>query len=411
MRLVTPVSTKDYTRLPNWIELAKHLNCLQQHEMHFIVSRSIESEVRDAKSALEGHCAACEVHVIDHEPSRGWPFAPNIYFWHACNFMGRKPDLPWQMVELDCIPIRANAFDAIAIRYASAGTPFFGKVGPTPWRDLTTGRVVPSMFGPGDVMMSGCGVYPGNIAQRSKFKGLISDFMKGEDSINVPWDMHLRAVMKKAGMGHTTLIADHWNTGNYRIENNALVCDANETHEIYLRNPNWEHRKCGGIVNADAVLVHGCKDDTLFSLVMSDSIPYFTGQPQKKAELPPVAIRSMSAETFITTAPDPKVAALEKKVDQLTDLMTNFLKAQTQAQVPAPAPKVAAQAGDDKQFTLEDVLAKLPESGKIKISDLSIKTQIPLNRLRPFVESHPDKFAMSSGPAGWIGKANQEALT
>lgn len=397
MRTVVPISHADQEKLHRWLEVVKHLNCLQQHDVFFLTTHLFMDDAINAQQELAGFAASTDIITVDIEPSKGWPYGPNSYFWYAANRMAQNPSIPWQLVEADCLPIRSNSFDMVAARYASIGTPFMGKVGPTPWRDPKTGKITPSGEGPGDVMMSGNAVYPGNLPMLPNFRGLIDDFMKGEDSTDQPWDMHLRYAMKRIGMGHTDLIADHWNTINYRMEDGALICDANPEHEIYAKNPTWEIRDCSGTINPSAVFIHGCKDDSLYNLIMADSIPEVIASKRTVIQKTGQIIQPQHQ-----VAPaDEKVAKLEDKVDKLASLMQALLEKQVEKHTEKPKP-VAEIPASTVTVTADDVVVAL-EGKKAKIADLAQKLSINSRQLRSIITDNPTKLTIANGPAGWIG--------
>jgi hypothetical protein len=365
MRIVVPISRADVHLLPEFVELHQHLRSAGlNHSLHFVVPSTLQGEAHDAKAALDGLFEEIKVHPMDFEPYGGWPFGPNMHFYACANAMRlHNKAIPWQLVELDCRPIRANAYDVIAAKYASCGAPFFGYVGPTPWRDREPylldpmsgrptgvknpnyGKIVKSPEGPSDVMMSGCAVYPGDILDRPNLAGLMADFMKGSESIEKPWDMHLRAAMLAEGMAHTELIANHWNTEKYRIENGRLLCDAREEHETYEQNPEWEKRPCGGYIHPDAVMVHGCKDDSLVTLIINGGIPdSFAGAPAPKAVQP----QNMEEKFYAPPPPqdDPRIAALEESMKQQMAMMAAIQQSlmNLAAPIEKPVPKKKAAA-------------------------------------------------------------------
>jgi hypothetical protein len=397
MRIVVPCSRTDIDKLPDWVEAHQKLRCGLNHQLHFVVPRSIESEIQDARVQLEGQFESIRIWLMDHEPQGGWPYAPNAQFYHCAIFMhNENPNIPWQLVEPDCLPIRANCYDLIAAKYVSCGAPFFGKVDKTPWR-TDAGKITTSLYGASDLMMSGCAVYPGNMPARPHFTGLMADFMKGTDSTEEAWDMHLRAAMQADGMAGTELIANHWNTHKYRVESGRLMCDARPDHEIFAKNPTWEIRSCGGAVHPDAVMVHGCKDETLFNLVMAGQIP----EAYAVAPLPqPVTVTANSISlpqppTQIPAPSDDRLARLENIVLKMAE---NIASLSAPPQPPAQPPQPIAPADPE---LLDRILAELPEVGmKGMLSKLSQKLSTEKEPLKSTITAS-GKFTIK-GPAEWV---------
>lgn len=405
MRLALLTSRSDLHLLPQFVEIHQHLRTAGlSHQLHIILPASIESEAHDAKAAMTGLFESITVHPMESEPMEGWPYGPNQFFYAAALTMFRdNKEIPWQLVELDCLPIRANAYDLIAAKYSSCGTPFFGSIDKTPWRETepflfdptngkTTnspnprfGKIVPSKDGASDVMMSGCAVYPGNLFDRELFfkggYGLMADFMKGQESATDAWDVHLRAAMRKAGMTHTPLIAQHWNTENYRMENGRLLCDAKETHEIFEKNPNYEVRQCGGPVHPDAVMIHGCKDDSLYKLIMSDGIPESYMLP---TIVVPAKTETASAGTPVAapSVSDPRIDKLEMMMGKLMEMVGGNIPS-----APQNAPKVPPT---EPSTILERVDAAIPQGKAMRLSDLAQKVRVDAKTLEPMLQSSPN---------------------
>lgn len=397
MRIVLPASRTDIEKLGNWVEAHQKLRCGLNHQLHFVVPRSIESEIQDARVQLEGQFESIRIWLMDHEPQGGWPYAPNAQFYHCAVYMfNDNKDIPWQLVEPDCLPIRANCYDLIAAKYVSCGARFFGKVDKTPWR-TDSGKITNSLYGPSDVMMSGCAVYPGDMPSRPNFTGLMADFMKGTDSTEEAWDMHLRAAMQADGMASTELIANHWNTHNYRIELGRLTCDAKPDHEIFAKNPTWEPRSCGGAVHPEAVMVHGCKDDSLFQLVMAGQIPEaYVVTPI--AQVQPTPQASLPQPPAPIPAPnDDRLARLENIVLKMAE---NIASLSAPPQPPAVEPTPTRDTASNSEL-LNRLLAELSEVGmKGMLSKLSQKLDAKKETLKDTITAS-GKFTIR-GPAEWV---------
>ncbi len=419
-RIVLPVSRFDSGELPNWVAVHKHLRCGIQHDLHMVVPKAIESEAFDAAAALEGDFQSIEIHQIEIEPSGGWPYAPNVFFWHCAQFMLRhNPNLPWQLVEVDCLSLRVNSLDALSSQFMNSGVPFFGSIGPTPHRDTNEyllgadgypdsrrpnpnyGKIMTSPEGKGDVMMSGCGFYPGDLAIRPNFKGLMASFMQGNDSIDKPWDMFLRGAMRTEGMGHTDLIAQQWNTENYRIEDGRIVCDARDNHES--QQPGWELRKCGGAVHPAAQMIHGVKDNSLRDLILNDQIPDFVPPPKRNVTANVPAL-SAAAPQAPQVAPDG--ISKSQVQDMLKDFKKDFLadlRDILKPQIPEPQNMSAADAqpGEPESVApgIWPVVKRKLDANKWRLGDLSKAVSLPVDELKTLLES---KGYEAKPPGMWI---------
>ena len=407
MRIVLPVSPHDRHLLDGWVKIIQHLRCGTQHQLHMVVPLSCEVNAIEAKKELEDYFDSVDIHIMESEPLGGWPIGPNYQFYQAARFMAQTgPNLPWFFCELDCRPIRTHAFDALASRYASSGVPFLGNVSPTPWRS-DDGRIVPSLEGKDDIMMSGCAIYPGSLINHPICKPLMDDLSKGMESTEVPWDLYLRYVQRKLGMSHTDLLANHWNTVNYHMEDGALVCEARPSHEVFDQKPNFEQRKCDGAIHPEAVLIHGCKDDSLTELILADAIPSrlagsFTSK-SKASKLPPVAN-------------DAKVEALERQLAEMQAMLKQALGANAQVQKPVEAktepeaPIAEAQEEKPAKPSPNDrILGYFAENkgSKRRLGELAIVLGISQSTIRTVVEQNPDKLTIT-GPANWVSEVQPE---
>jgi hypothetical protein len=176
-------------------------------------------------------------------------------------------------LEADCIPTAPRWPDAILNEYRMLGQPFMGTVVDTPFNE--EGRLV---YREGDQMMMGCGVYPANMERDERVKPLIMDLAKPSwMNPREPFDVYLRWAIKVIGRSHTKLICDMWATENYRLTPEGIVCDSVEHGDRVVRAR-------GGKVDSKAVLVHGCKDESLAKMVMGKQVLYQVPEGVGKSE-------------------------------------------------------------------------------------------------------------------------------
>lgn len=410
MRIVVPVSRSDLHLLPQWVELHEfHKVSGLNHQLFIVVPRTIASDAMDAKARLDPLFESVAIHQLDHEPYGGHPKAPNMHFYECAALMARHNEgVPWQLVELDCLLTKANGYDVIASKYGSSGVPFFGAVSKTPWRETEMmiesgkdaqgrpvfapnpryGNITRSPFGDADVIVSGCAVYPGNMIKRPNFAGLMQDFMKGSDSPDEAWDIYLRAAMSADGFVDTNLIASMWNTCNYRVENGALMCDPMPSHEVFERNPTWAHRQCGGQVHPDAVLIHGCKDDSLFKLITEGKTPtVYVPAPQAAAA---------PAQTYDSQ----RIDALEKKFDEGFLAIKELLQRRAEAPDAKKINICATNEPDTIESLIERVSKLVPEGKSMRLNDLANALSVDTPDLRKQIESSADFII--KGPSNWV---------
>lgn len=355
MRIVTPVSAFDQHLAPKWCEVIKHLDCSRNHELHLVFPISAEMAAKAIYDELRDSFDIVKMHTMSSEPIGGWPFGPNTQFYACAQYAAKdNPRLPWFLCELDCYPTRSNSFDMLASRYASAGVPFFGKINPTFWRD-DKGRISTSLFGKDDTTMSGCAVYPGDLINRRFTAPLMADLVKGfDDSNGAPatgWDVHLRFAIKREGVSDAgNLIADNWNTINYRLENGKLACDNNADHEIYRQNPHFEMRKTNKPVSLDALFIHGCKDGSLPDLILNDELPLEAVSPRQTAATQAVnQLNQPSVET------QNEIAELRKMMLEQQKLIASLLQQRAAPEPVKPIVEIPAEPTQPQPEYVNDI--------------------------------------------------------
>jgi hypothetical protein len=252
MNIATPVSNHDKHLLPTFVKVLQHFGGLEEATICFFTTPSAKAEAHEAAAALNA-----TVHTFEVDFAGGWPvasgaqFAATVFTIPNIGWNG-----PWLWMELDMLPVKRGWVQAIRNGYTLCGSPFMGNVVPTAW--VEEGKLVVKED---DLMMMGCGVYPANMDRDQRFRPLLSDLVKPADrNPHTPFDFYLRHAMRQAGFANTTLIADMWQTHEYKRTGKGITCKP-----VPLDKPRRER---GGLVPPEAVLVHGCKDGTLAELLL-----------------------------------------------------------------------------------------------------------------------------------------------
>lgn len=253
MNIAIPVSNHDKHLLPTFVKVLQHFGGLEEASLCFFTTPSAKAEAHEAAAALNA-----AVHTFEVDFAGGWPvasgaqFAATVFTIPNIGWNG-----PWLWMELDMLPVKRGWVQVIRNGYTLCGSPFMGNVVPTAW--VEEGKLVVKED---DLMMMGCGVYPANMDRDQRFRPLLSDLVKPADrNPHTPFDFYLRHAMSQAGIANTTLIADMWQTHEYKRTGKGITCKP-----VPLDKPRRER---GGLVPSDAVLVHGCKDGTLAELLLS----------------------------------------------------------------------------------------------------------------------------------------------
>ncbi len=430
MKIVVPLSISDAHRLDNWIECVKKFGGLESHSILLLPTFSMAAKGYEAAGKLGDTCKDVRVHPLRMDSELGWPKASNWQWWSATEVM-ETLSAPWFWMELDCLPVRAGWLTEIGSAYSSIGTPFMGCVVKTPWKDDKTGREAESPEGPDDKMMCGCGVYPSNLHARFKQKqqdGILGDFVKGDMSAEVPWDLHLRYVMRDMGMSNTSLIGDYWNTQNYRIENNNLVCDPKATAND--DKPTSVHRS--GIVNPEAVVVHGCKDESLAKLILGGLdtrtlTPVRPVQPKEAAD----SSKHQSTDNGEVALLREQLKAQAERFEVLEKLLIKTLSEPVQAKIdhaphviqptttePIKKKEAPWEANLNAPFNIPEVPDPIPvaqdwdQTGVVvnylkkigktrKLSDVSADTGLSKEKIKELSKFPDAPFMIEKGGLGW----------
>jgi len=255
MNIAIPVSAHDKHLLPTFVKVLQHFGGLEDTPICFFATPSAKAEAYEAATALNA-----TVHTFEVDFAGGWPVASGSHFAATVFTLPKIGwNAPWLWMELDMLPVQKGWLQSLRNGYQLCGKPFMGNVVPTAW--VEDGKLVVKED---DDMMMGCGVYPANMHADERFRPLLADLVKPPPrNPNTPFDFYLRHPMRHAGFADTKLIADMWQTCEYKRTGKGITCKP-----VSLDKPRRER---GGLVPSEAVIVHGCKDGTLAELVLSSN--------------------------------------------------------------------------------------------------------------------------------------------
>jgi len=366
MNIAIPVSNHDKHLLPTFVKVLQHFGGLEEATICFFTTPSAKAEAHEAAAALNA-----TVHTFEVDFAGGWPvasgaqFAATVFTIPNIGWNG-----PWLWMELDMLPVKRGWVQAIRNGYTLCGSPFMGNVVPTAW--VEEGKLVVKED---DLMMMGCGVYPANMDRDQRFRPLLSDLVKPADrNPHTPFDFYLRHAMNQAGIANTTLIADMWQTHEYKRTGKGLTCKP-----VPLDKPRRER---GGLVPPEAVLVHGCKDGTLAELLLGaaekaikDSGGVVSYAKDGSLNCTPgctqMPVASALQDAFVDPAFEPEVRFLDIPAPSivLTEAESTTL---TQAIEAPPAPPTTAIV-EEVQLHREAV-TEIPDAAKPKITRTAFET-------------------------------------
>lgn len=259
MRIILPVSKHDATQFQSLVQVMAKFGGLNRQVITIVPTPSQIELAQGMAGILQPLCDELDILTYPDEPTDdAWPQNPNaMWRFVANNMLSRPGRLPWFWMEADCLPIKAGWADKLDVAYTKAGEPFMGFVKPTP-QSFPDGTLAP--FVDGDTTMLGCAIYHPDTARWGDDDILIRDLMPAKiGGTPEPWDVYLRWIFKKHGVAHTPMVGDYWRTHQYRVEDGELRFN-------YIKNGRQDS------VDPECWLVHGCKDQSLATLILNEAM-------------------------------------------------------------------------------------------------------------------------------------------
>ncbi len=426
MKICILVSAHDKHLLPDHAACLLKMGGLEEHPVIYFPTPSAKEAAYEAAEKL-----GAQTHVLEQDFEGGSPIACNNHFAavvYALAQMGNTEPFLW--MEADMLPTMPRWPDALQNEYRMLGQPFMGNIVDTPFED--NGKLV---YREGDQMMMGCGIYPAHMESDERIKPMIADLAKtGMRNPRVPFDVYLRWVTLTIGRADTKLICDMWATENYELEDfeqdilGRIHCQSVDHGDRVVRAR-------GGLVSAQAVLVHGCKDGSLAKLVLGGATDPKVGAvdrvkarmkemldgKQLAVELDQVGCRGnvgpgpgpegIPAEPAAgwpaapdddafwgdestpapipVTAPTPKPHTVTEYVPPVVKSIPEAAKKKDPAPAPTPAPT--------KDITRADI-EKAMDGKKMRITDLAKKLKVDV----PFLAGTFSRLGYETITAGWV---------
>lgn len=260
MLLVIPVSKHDKNLIENFKLLIDKFPVGKDHDLLVIGSKENENDIDKLEYDIKHLFNSSQKHVID-DTIYGWPMSCNFYFQQTCAFLKNKKQFDsFFWCELDSFPLKENWLDLISTEYYLDTTKASKeKREPKVYLGVKernyegdNGELLPeSISGP---KMSSIGVYSTDICNIPVLPSL--------SITNRHWTSVIQWYTTPS-LNDSKLIQNNWRTNNYRKENNSIVCDsiANLAWDVHFNNP----------INSDAVIIHGCKDESLVDLLLNNN--------------------------------------------------------------------------------------------------------------------------------------------
>lgn len=222
-----------------------------------------EPGVEDEEIKTLAREAFKQANLMPLQPARDeWPDAPNSYFYQIAKAMSENTKEEWLFLEPDVTVLKRDAFYLIRQDYQNCGKPFYGPISPT-YRPNPEGGLKQT----GNHLM-GVAIYPWDYFLRSKILKYLPEnnrAMREAGLMPEAFDCFLEGETTPNAF-EAKLIQHAWKSKNFRVENDNIHFDV--MHDIGQQK----------IIRNEAVMFHGCKDDTLDKIVREREL----GQPQQK---------------------------------------------------------------------------------------------------------------------------------
>jgi len=260
MKLTIPVSRHDRHLIPNLVKSLESFKPGTDHEIIIFGSREVEQDVLELEKKIKHLFVSSETLIIN-DTMLGWPMSCNFYFQQLCKHISGKKDTDaFMWFELDTTIIKSNWLDTITDEYYADTTKAIKeKRLPSIYLGARervyegrNGELLPESLA--GQRMAPIGVYSKEIC--------LSPVLNSLSLTNRHWTHVIQWYVVKR-LKNSQLIQNNWRTKNYRHEQENIVCDsdANLAWDIHWNNP----------LNDNAVLVHGCKDSSLFKLLLNNN--------------------------------------------------------------------------------------------------------------------------------------------
>lgn len=459
IRLVVPVSQADFHQLDGWMSVYRALGGTPKHPITFIPVPSLAALTEQAASSIGSLAAEVKILPLHLDFIKPWPHGPNEHFyWSIFRLFtprhGIENKLPWLWCELDALPMVHGWLDQLEVEYMMTfqqNPGYLGIVRPMP-KPMGQGRIIRD---PNDPYMTGVCIYPPDFTAQTdgQWRSLITQVVFRDEPTDgrggvtptvqpavEPWDQMLRNYMRKH-WAQSHLMDDRWRTLNYReVGGGRIICDSAPNNPFGA--------DLSGEINPRAVLVHGCKDESLARLILArngatlgsisqlpvvkpvcaqsqpDARPTlpnqpqaaFTSSPPPRQEAPPPlndgkppipVYNGAGSSGFDSGAGDfqrllaqeqeaerIKVAEHQQKVQQANQT----LGSPAQVQVVQAPPPVPDQSLVPAVYQIKDFLSGKRNTAKQIAKSLNLTAE----KVKEIVESSGGVLKLSPGQAGWI---------
>lgn len=263
MKIVHPVSERDLSLATAQSELLLKFGHLAAHTGVLLLAPSVASKADAIQNNLKQAYGQFELvqlagGITEVGGSQN-PFQPHVVAANQMfksivkHFIATDNDKEWFWMEADVCPLQDRWADELQRDYLTSiafGKPFLGSVvaGVEFTRDAEGEFVIRE--DPASPFMVGAGLYPARVDRYSAL---------WKTALNTPWDALMRWEVKLAGCTNSTKIVHNHSTRNYKlVGKNELTCEI-------LSRPSRSKTEIS--LPPEALLLHGCKDLSLTSII------------------------------------------------------------------------------------------------------------------------------------------------
>jgi len=260
MLLVIPVSKQDKHLIGRFKSIVNKFPVGIDHDLLVIGSKENQNEIEKLEYDIRHLFTTSKFHLVN-DNMLAYPMACNYYFQQTCAYLkGKKDHDSFFWFELDSIPLKANWLDIVSTEYYNDTTKalrekrkpkiFFGIKERN--YEGKNGNLLPESIS--GSKMSSIGVYSTTICNAPVLSSL--------SLTNRHWTSVIQWYTIKE-LNDSKLIQNNWKTNNYRKYNDSIVCDS-------ISDSPW-NAHYNNVINKDCVVIHGCKDESLFNLLLNNN--------------------------------------------------------------------------------------------------------------------------------------------
>ena len=258
MKLIIPIADSDKPLITSFVSVLKHWGKQKGHdcvvitdygEKNNIQAEYVYNEVKDLYDN-------CHLYIDEQFSPTGWPQGPNFY-WHCTIEHLKLSDNkePWFWIESDAYPLKKNYMDILEKEYIDSKKPFCGSITKTYNTVLT--KNLTSLEEPVEIPhhehTTGIAIYPARVDQHIDSWQYVNDTKIAFDSF-CQYEM---VPLTK----HSEIFLQCYRSGSYRIENKSLKYHSRIKKKEMIKKLEDHH-----------VIHHGCKDNTMPILILTNQI-------------------------------------------------------------------------------------------------------------------------------------------